>query len=64
MNDILKLFDANVLDGDVVYTPDYVSKHIINHLKPLGLCLDPCKGDGAFLKYMPAGRLSLSIIDF
>ena len=53
MNDILKLFEANILDEDVVYTPDYVSKNIIDFLKPLGKCLDPCKGDGAFLKFMP-----------
>lgn len=55
MNDILKLFEANVLEGDVVYTPDYVSKNIIEFIKPTGKCLDPCKGDGAFLKFMPIG---------
>jgi len=55
MNEILKLFDANVLEGDVVYTPDYVSKNIIEFLNPKGVCLDPCKGDGAFLRYMPYG---------
>lgn len=55
MNDILKLFEANVLEGDVVYTPEYVSKGIIDFLKPAGKCLDPCKGDGAFLKYLPEG---------
>jgi len=38
---------------DIVYTPDFVSKQIIEFLNPTGLCLDPCKGDGAFLKYMP-----------
>lgn len=53
MNDILKLFEANVLQGDIVYTYDYVSKNIIDFLKPKGKCLDPCKGDGAFLKFMP-----------
>jgi len=53
MNDILKLFTAEVLDGDVVFTPEYVSKNIIEFLKPAGLCLDPCKGDGAFFKFMP-----------
>ena len=39
--------------SDIVYTPDYVSKNIIEFLKPTGLCLDPCKGDGAFYKYLP-----------
>lgn len=41
--------------SDIVYTPDNISMKIINWLNPTGKCLDPCKGDGAFLKYMPAG---------
>lgn len=53
MSEILKLFDSEILAGDVVYTPDYVSKQIIDFLKPEGDCLDPCKGEGAFLKYLP-----------
>lgn len=55
MNEILKLFEANVLDGDVVYTPTNVSKYIIEFINPKGKCLDPCKGDGAFYDYLPAG---------
>ena len=39
--------------ADVVYTPRYVSKHIIEHLNPTGLCLDPCRGDGAFFDFLP-----------
>jgi hypothetical protein len=49
------LWDKPVLPGDIVYTPDHVSKHIVKFLAPTGLCLDPCRGDGAFLKYLPAG---------
>lgn len=41
--------------SDIVYTPDNISMKIVNWLNPAGKCLDPCKGDGAFLKYMPAG---------
>jgi hypothetical protein len=55
MNEILKLFEANVLEGDVVYTPIHVSKQIIDFVKPYGICLDPCKGDGAFYDYLPEG---------
>jgi len=55
MNEILALFESNVLPADVVYTPRKVSESIIRHLKPAGLCLDPCKGDGAFYDYLPAG---------
>lgn len=49
------LWERPVLPADIVYTPDYVSKDIINRLSPTGLCLDPCKGDGAFYKYLPNG---------
>ena len=49
------LWDAPINPKDVVYTPDYVSKNIIEFLKPSGRCLDPCKGEGAFLKFMPQG---------
>lgn len=57
MNDILKLFEANVLEGDVVYTPRNISQGIINHLNPKGICLDPCKGDGAFYDYLPESKV-------
>ena len=39
---------------DVIYTPDHIAKDIIDHFCPSGKCLDPCKGNGAFLKYLPA----------
>lgn len=41
--------------SDIVYTPDHVSKQIIDSLNPAGKCLDPCKGEGAFLKFLPDG---------
>lgn len=53
MNIQTELFDKEVLPADIVYTPEYVSKHIIELLNPQGTILDPCKGDGAFFKYMP-----------
>ncbi len=56
MNDILKLFEANLLEGDVVYTPRNVSKAIIRHLNPSGVILDPCKGDGAFYDFFYGER--------
>jgi len=49
------IWDIPVLPADIVYTPEYVSKNIIEHLNPNGNCLDPCKGDGSFLKHMPVG---------
>jgi hypothetical protein len=50
------LFESEVLPADIVYTPLTVSKHIIHFLAPKGLCLDPCKGDGAFYDFLPAGK--------
>lgn len=46
---------------DVVYTPDYVAKNIIDILEPAGVCLDPCKGDGAFYNHLPEGSLYCEI---
>lgn len=57
MNEILSLFESNVLPADVVYTPRKISESIIKHLKPTGKCLDPCKGDGAFYDYLPENKL-------
>lgn len=49
------LWQKPVLPTDIVYTPDYVAKHICSFVKPYGLCLDPCRGDGAFHKHLPEG---------
>ena len=38
---------------DVVYTPRWLSKAIIDYFQPSGLCLDPCVGAGAFYDYLP-----------
>lgn len=38
---------------DVVFTPEHVIVNMIRHFKPCGRILDPCKGDGAFLRHMP-----------
>jgi len=38
---------------DKVMTPDYLAKSIIEHYKPNGFCLEPCKGTGNIYKYLP-----------
>ena len=38
---------------DVVYTPDWVASDMVSFFQPSGVILDPCKGDGVFLKYLP-----------
>jgi hypothetical protein len=55
MQQSLKIdFELITRESDIVYTLDWVSKSIINGLNIYGKCLDPCKGDGAFLKFLPA----------
>lgn len=41
------------MSNDVVYTPEDISKDIVEFFQPYGSMLEPCKGNGAFLKYMP-----------
>jgi len=47
------LFKNDARPDDIVYTPDAVAFDIVNYFKPSGLCLEPCAGDGVFLKYLP-----------
>lgn len=49
----LDLIKGFVKDKDVVYTPQKVADVIVGWLKPTGICLDPCKGDGSFYKILP-----------
>lgn len=35
-------------ESDIVMTPDWAAELMINHFKPTGRILDPCRGDGAF----------------
>lgn len=51
----LSLFKNDVLPSDIVYTPDKIAQDIIGFFKPVGKCLDPCRGDAAFYKYLPSG---------
>lgn len=41
--------------GDVVYTPDWCARDMVDWFKPSGKVLEPCKGDGAIYKYLPDG---------
>lgn len=38
----------NSPERDIVMTPFPLAKEILNHFKPVGKILDPCKGTGAF----------------
>ena len=43
-------------EKDVVYTPDWVARDMVEFFKPSGRILEPCKGEGAFLKYLPSAK--------
>lgn len=47
------LMPIHLEDKDVVYTPEWAVKDMIEWFKPNGRILEPCKGDGAFLKHLP-----------
>jgi hypothetical protein len=40
---------------DVVYSPHWVVRDMVSFFQPSGRILEPCKGDGAFLKCLPDG---------
>jgi hypothetical protein len=41
--------------GDKVYTPDWVARDMVEHFKPCGSVLEPCKGQGVFMDFLPEG---------
>jgi hypothetical protein len=41
---------------DVVLTPDAIAADVVKHFRPTGRMLDPCKGEGAFLRHMPGAE--------
>jgi len=48
---------AHVNPNDVVFTPDWLAKEMVSMLagQISGKVLEPCKGEGAILKYLPEG---------
>ena len=51
--DTLNKIKARKKPQDIFYTPDKIAKYIIEYFKPYGKILEPCKGNGSFLKYLP-----------
>ena len=49
----MKYLKNNADRNDVVMTPKHIAKALIDHFKPEGKILEPCKGTGNFLKYLP-----------
>lgn len=41
--------------SDVHFTDTALARRIVEHFAPAGRCLEPFKGEGAFLNHLPAG---------
>ena len=39
--------------SDCHATPLVLAKDIVDHFNPVGRCLDPCRGEGAFYDLLP-----------
>ena len=50
-----QLIQTHLNNADVVFTPDWVAKDMVEWFKPSGTILEPSSGDGVFLEYLPAG---------
>ena len=44
---------AHINKNDIVFTPDWLAKKISEIFDIGGSVLEPCKGEGVFLKYLP-----------
>lgn len=51
----LQLLNIALNEKDIVYAPDWVARDMVEFFRPS--ILEPCKGDGVFLKYLPAAEL-------
>ena len=49
--------NRNYKSDDEVMTPEYLAEALVNHFKPSGKILEPCKGTGNFLKFLPEDSL-------
>ena len=54
---------AHVNPNDVVFTPDWLAKEICSMFPIDGKVLEPCKGEGVFLKYLPSNTDWCEIVD-
>lgn len=52
----MQLLKIALRENDIVYTPDNVARFLVDYFHPSGRILEPCKGDGAFLKYLPGAE--------
>lgn len=58
-----QLLNMALVPDDVVYTPEWVARDMVEFFQPSGTILDPCKGEGVFLKYLPPNTLWCEITE-
>jgi len=49
--------------GDIVYTPRWVAEDMVNHFKPFGNILEPCRGGGVFMEFLPPNTEWCEIVE-
>jgi hypothetical protein len=54
---------AHINPNDVVFTPDWLAKKICSLFDIQGEVLEPCKGEGVFLRYLPSNTEWCEIAD-
>ena len=54
---------AHVNKNDVVFTPEKIASKICSMYNIVGKVLEPCKGEGAFMKYLPKNTMWCEIAD-
>lgn len=45
--------NRDYISNDEVQTPTALAKRIVDHFKPSGKILEPCRGQGNFLRFLP-----------
>ena len=59
----MRLIPTNTKRNDCVQTPIELADMIVRRFKPTGRILEPCKGDGNFLKVLPANTEWCEILE-
>ena len=54
---------AHINKNDVVFTPDWLAEKICSMFLIKGLVLEPCKGEGVFMKYLPSNTMWCEITE-
>lgn len=45
--------NRDYVSDDVVQTPPELARRIVRHFRPTGAILEPCRGEGNFLRWLP-----------